>query len=193
MKPKDYKMSLELNPSLFGNLLKYLKPKNGEKILDLGCARGFYVKKLENYTDEILGVDACSNFIKKRVTPRVKYGDVTNLDFKDNSFDKIYSMHVAEHIADLEKFFSEAARILRPGGVAVLVYPWEPFRGFQAIFPAARIYKNPFMARKIHLHKLTPKKIKKLIEPVPFRHLNSKFVFALGFHYFTVLIKTPVS
>ena len=189
----SYKMTHNFNPALFKVLLNYLQPKGGEEILDLGCSRGFYVRELENYTDGAIGVDISETSLKEAVTRKVEYGDITNLDFEANSFDKIYSLHTIEHIPNLRQFFSEIARVLRPGGIAIIVYPWEPFRGFQAILAALRQYKNPFMARKIHLHRLTPKRIIKLIEGTPLCHSESKFTFALGLQYLTVLKKSNLN
>ena len=184
-----YTMTHNFNHALFKVLLQYLKPKRGEQILDLGCSRGFYVREMENYTDGVIGVDISQTSLKEAVTRKVEYGDITNLEFEANSFDKIYSLHTIEHIPNLGRFFSEIARVLKPGGMAIIVYPWEPVRGFQAIVAALRQYKNPFMARKIHLHRVTPKSIIKLIEGIPLSHIESRFTFALGLQYLTVLSK----
>ena len=184
-----YKMTHNFNSALFRVLLEYLKPNKGEKILDLGCSRGFYVRQLESYTDGVIGVDISETALKEAVTQKVAYGDITNLKFEANSFDKAYSLHTIEHIPNIRQFFSEMARVLRPGGIAVIVYPWEPIRGFQAILAAVRQYKNPFMARKIHLHRLTPKRIQQLIEGTSLSHIESKFTFALGLQYLTLLSK----
>ena len=184
-----YKMTHNFNHALFKVLLQYLKPKRGEQILDLGCSRGFYVREMENYTDGVIGVDISETSLKEAVTRKVEYGDITNLEFEANSFDKIYSLHTIEHISNLRRFFLEIARVLRPGGIAIIVYPWEPVRGFQAIVAALRQYKNPLMARKIHLHRVTPKSIIKLIEGTSLSHIESKFTFALGLQYLTLLSK----
>ena len=184
-----YTMTHNFNHALFKVLLRYLKPKRGEQILDLGCSRGFYVREMENYTDGVRGVDISQTSLREAVTRKVEYGDITNLEFEANSFDKIYSLHTIEHIPNLSRFFSEIARVLRPGGIAIIVYPWEPVRGFQAIVAAWRQYKNPFMARKIHLHRLTPKKIQQLIGGTSLSHTESIFTFALGLQYLTVLKK----
>ena len=184
-----YKMTHNFNHALFEVLLQYLKPKRGEQILDLGCSRGFYVREMENYTDGVIGVDISETSLNEAVTQKVEYGDITNLEFEANSFDKVYSLHTIEHISNLRRFFLEIARVLRPGGIAIIVYPWEPVRGFQAIVAALRQYKNPFMARKIHLHRVTPKSIIKLIEGTPLSHIESKFTFALGLQYLTLLSK----
>ena len=185
----NYKMAFSFNSALFKVLLKYLKPNKGEEILDLGCSRGFYVREMEKYTDGVIGVDISENSLREAVTPKVRYGDVTSLDFEACSFDKVYSLHTIEHIPDLSRFFSEMARVLRPGGIAIIVYPWEPLRGLQAIVAALRQYKNPFMVRKIHLHRLTPKRIQQLVEGTPLSHIESRFTFALGLQYLTVLLK----
>ncbi len=185
----SYTMAFNFNWALFDVLLKYLKPKAGEAILDLGCSRGFYVKAMEAYTDGVVGVDISETSLKGAVSSRVRYGDITNLEFDDASFDKVYSLHTVEHIPNIQLFFTETARVLKPGGLAIIVYPWEPFRGFQAIVAAVRQYKNPLMARRIHLHRLTPGGIAKFTECTSLTHVKSKLVLALGIQYLTVLHK----
>jgi ubiquinone/menaquinone biosynthesis C-methylase UbiE len=186
---KSYDMAFNFNWALFDVLLKYLEPRQGEAILDLGCSRGFYVRAMEAYTEGVVGVDISESSLKGAVSPRVRYGDITNLEFDDASFDKAYSLHTVEHLPNLRQFFAETARVLKPGGLAIVVYPWEPFRGFQAIVAAVRQYKNPFMARRIHLHRLTPKGLARFTEGTSLAHVRSKLVLALGIQYLTVLRK----
>ncbi len=120
---QSYPLVIKFNPVLFRVLLDYLRPRPEEKILDLGCSQGFYVKELEKYTKGIFGVDNDRCAIEKTVSSKTKYGDALKLDFKENTFDKIYSLNVIEHIPDLEKFFSEINRVLKPGGIFILAYP----------------------------------------------------------------------
>lgn len=47
---------------------------------------------------------------------------VTDLDFPDNSFDRIFSVNCFEHIDDMEKAFSEMNRVLRPGGMLFTIF-----------------------------------------------------------------------
>jgi ubiquinone/menaquinone biosynthesis C-methylase UbiE len=185
----SYKTLVNYNPFLFKVLLRCLQPKADEKILDLGCAHGFYLKKMEKYTAGITGVDINQEAVREAVTDKVKWGDATRLELEDDAFDKIYSLHTIEHISDLGSFFKEAERVLKPGGIFILVYPFEPVRGIQAIGTATINYKNPLMARKIHVHKLNPKKIEGLIKNTSFSHVKSKLIFALGIQYLTVLKK----
>lgn len=49
--------------------------------------------------------------------------DLTELPFPDRSCDFIFASHILEHIQDDEKAISEIARVLKPGGIAVLPVP----------------------------------------------------------------------
>ena len=56
-------------------------------------------------------------------------GDVRELPFCDDSFDAIYSMGTIEHFAETERAVSEMARVLKPGGCAIVGVPnrHDPF------------------------------------------------------------------
>jgi len=47
------------------------------------------------------------------------------LPFKKNTFDKIYSKHCLEHLENPLKFFKEAKRVLKKGGVLECIYPTD--------------------------------------------------------------------
>ena len=49
--------------------------------------------------------------------------DLTDIELPDNSFDIVYASHVLEHIRSDKLALSEIARILRPGGFAILPVP----------------------------------------------------------------------
>jgi SAM-dependent methyltransferase len=49
--------------------------------------------------------------------------DLTAADLPDNSYDVLYASHVLEHIPADDKALAEIARILRPGGFAILPVP----------------------------------------------------------------------
>jgi malonyl-CoA O-methyltransferase len=58
------------------------------------------------------------------------------LPFEDGTFDRVVSGLVLEHLKELEAFFAEARRVLRPGGRAVLsaMHPAMFLKGVQARF-----------------------------------------------------------
>lgn len=54
--------------------------------------------------------------------------DITNLPFKDNSFDVIFCNHVFEHIPDDVKAMQELYRVMKKGGMGIFQIPLDPNR-----------------------------------------------------------------
>lgn len=174
---------------IFKKILKYLEPKPRDRILEIGCNRGKTVRKIKKYSQNSIGIDINLEAVKNAVTSNVIEMDGVKIDFPQNYFDKIYSSHTIEHIPDLNKFIKEIERILKPGGRVLLVYPFELFRGSNTLTDAAFVYKDLSVARKLHLHRLTPNKIKQLIMGTSLEHRKSKIHFVPFLSYFTVLEK----
>jgi SAM-dependent methyltransferase len=67
------------------------------------------------------------SFYEEGCTSRHKNGavceDITALTFRDNSLDLIVSSDVLEHVPQLDKAFSETARVLKPGGAHLFTVP----------------------------------------------------------------------
>lgn len=55
--------------------------------------------------------------------------DVRDLPYRDNSFDAVYSMGTIEHFDETERAVAEMARVLKPGGRAIIGVPnrHDPF------------------------------------------------------------------
>jgi trans-aconitate methyltransferase len=81
--------------SKYGNsLIELLAPKQGDKILDLGCGTGDLTHTLFENGVDIIGVDKSENMIKQAIQkyPHIpfKVQDATNLEFT-NEFDAVFS------------------------------------------------------------------------------------------------------
>jgi SAM-dependent methyltransferase len=55
-------------------------------------------------------------------------GDLEALPFADHSFDAVLCSHVLEHVGDDRRALSEIRRVLRPGGLALLLVPVDDAR-----------------------------------------------------------------
>ncbi|MBK9045401.1 MAG: class I SAM-dependent methyltransferase [Bacteroidetes bacterium] len=65
-------------------------------------------------TSDIIKLPTCDTVI-----------DCTNIPFEDNYFDSILMVDVLHHISNVELFFLEAQRKLKPGGSIVMSEPWN--------------------------------------------------------------------
>jgi len=54
----------------------------------------------------------------------IQYEDLTRLSFADGTFDCIIATEILEHIPDYELAIREMARVLKPGGRALMTFPW---------------------------------------------------------------------
>jgi len=169
-------------------IIKLLKPGSDDIILEIGCNEGELVKLIRNFSHKVYGCDINKEAINNSSIKGLEIMPADSLIYKDNFFDKIISSHVIEHIADLKKAFGEIERVLKPNGVCVLIYPLEIWRGSNNMIQCWKIYGNPFYSRKLHIQRLSPKKIGKITN----MKIISKGIFFAPFPtYYTVLINMP--
>lgn len=111
-----------------GNPLAFGKIKEGDVVLDLGSGAGIdaiLAAKKVGDKGRVIGVDMTEEMVakakenaKKQGVKNVKFllGEIENLPLKDNSVDTIITNCVINLTPDKNKTFSEAYRVLRPGG-----------------------------------------------------------------------------
>jgi ubiquinone biosynthesis O-methyltransferase len=113
-------------------VISMIDPKPQEVILDGGCGNARDLIQLAPHGCKCLGIDFSPNMIeeaKKELATRniqrveVEVGDLTNLRFSDQTFDKVFASEVLEHVPDYRKAVSEMARVLKPGGTLVVTTP----------------------------------------------------------------------
>lgn len=161
----------------------------GEKVLEIGAGQGHLTKRLAERGVDIVGIDANVNAPEVAGTDLVRYMIAESLDFEDDSFDAIVAVHSIEHIPGLREAFAEMARVLRPGGRALFIYPAEPIMGLYAVPTAVILHRNPLKARQIHCNKLSPKKIRLMLAPYQFVETHHEFNLLKTPQYVSVLVK----
>lgn len=135
----------------------------GERVLEVGCGAGHLTRRLAERGVDVTGIDANPNASEIADTDRVRTMRAEALDFPDDSFGAIVSVHAIEHIPDLDAALQEMGRVLRPGGRALFIYPAEPIMGLYAIPTSIILHGNPLRARQVHCQKLWPSKLRRLV------------------------------
>lgn len=75
--------------------------------------------------------------------PGMKFrSDVQDLPFRGNGFDIVFCVHVLEHVPDDVRAVAELHRVLKPGGVAYVMVPFDPNTDRTFEFPEPNIELN---------------------------------------------------
>jgi SAM-dependent methyltransferase len=101
-------------------------PKAG-RVLDIGCGPGVYTSELLDRQWKIWGTDlsprmlvVAKESVRNRPGAEFAVGQTTGLPFADASFDAIICIGVMAYVEDDDKTVAEIARVLKPGGCAVI-------------------------------------------------------------------------
>lgn len=137
-----------------------------DRVLEVGCGRGHLTQAIAARGVDIVGVDANPQAHDVAESDLVRHMYAEDLEFEDETFDVVLSVHAIEHIPNLTQALAEMTRVLVPGGTAVHVYPAEPIQGLYAIPTSIILHRTPFKAREVHCHKLRPAKLREMLEPL---------------------------
>ncbi len=169
---------------LLKKFTKYLK--NG-KVLDLGCGAGVPIDKYlikNNY--DVTGADFSDSMINlaKKNVPKAKFMkmDITNIKFKENSFDGAVSFYAIIHIPKEKhsKIYKSLHKIIKPNGIILVnccgSIAWEG-------------YEENYLGVKMFWSHYEPKKTKEIIEASGFNVIWDKILKIGGEKQYWILAK----
>lgn len=98
---------------------------NNTHMLDIGCGNGFLLEEaIKVGWSNVSGIELSSkaiNCANKNIKQKIINMPFSANHFKENDFDLVFSAMVIEHFNDINMFFSDVKKILRPGGVQVII------------------------------------------------------------------------
>jgi 2-isopropylmalate synthase len=98
-------------------VVELLNPKEGEKILDLGCGDGVLGLEIAKYGTEVVGIDASENMVVKAKENglNAKLISVTDMPF-EQEFDAVFSNAMLHWVKEPRLAVENIAKALKRGG-----------------------------------------------------------------------------
>jgi SAM-dependent methyltransferase len=97
----------------------------GHTLLDLGCGRGGVLEQLTDLEGLRIGVDPDWASLVEHRLPLLSraVSNADDLPFRGASFQMMIAAWVLEHLPQPERTFAEISRVLKPGGVCIVMTP----------------------------------------------------------------------
>ncbi len=143
----------------------------GKQTIDLGSGAGYGTYSLAAVARNIVGIDLSEEAVgyssRRYQAPNLRYGagSVTELPYRDGSFEAAVSFEVIEHLERPEDLVLEARRVLKEDGVFVVSTPDK------AAYSNDRNSRNPH-----HLKEMYPREFREILE----RHFEHVQVYRQG-------------
>jgi 2-polyprenyl-3-methyl-5-hydroxy-6-metoxy-1,4-benzoquinol methylase len=182
----DEKQVHQKNFSLRVKSLKKVVDLPKSKVLEIGCAYGFFMDLVKYDVESIEGVDVTEdgvNFAKNKLGLSATCGDFLSLDFNSKKYDLITMWDTIEHLPSPDKFIEKASKLINSGGhIAITTGDIESMnakwrkQNWRLIHPPS------------HLHYFSKKSLTRLLEKNGFEVVHSEYA---GFYRsFDVIVYT---
>jgi demethylmenaquinone methyltransferase / 2-methoxy-6-polyprenyl-1,4-benzoquinol methylase len=143
-------LSLGIDRGWRKQAIKYLQPLHPKQILDVATGTGdFAFQALLLKPDKVTGIDISEGMLdvgRKKIDKRnlatkidLQRGDSENLQFGENKFDAVTVGFGVRNFENLEKGLEEIFRVLKPGGMLVILEFSRPKK-----FPFKQLYNFYF-------------------------------------------------
>ena len=162
-------------------IVKYLRPRPLERILDVGVGTGRIAKTMAAYGCEVVGIDLNKHMLRLAAKRKKELGDRSYdliladgqfLPFKNSSFDGITCIRTLKYFPNHQFGIREMSRVLKDGGTLVLtlsnVFSIDSFLvklkilAYRTLFNFRRLvqylrHNNLVVVKYLGLHKIHPK------------------------------------
>ena len=170
---QDYdKKEKYLNSFEKGKLLSLLSDLKNKKVLDVGAGTGRISLELFSLGAQVTALDVSDKILEvlKRKNKKIAtvVGEAEDLPFENDSFDLVVAAFLIVHLKDPTRFFDEAYRVLKSGGIFLVtnINQKEP--------PIVKTQAGDIQI-KSYYHR--PEKIREILSDLAFSIEKEKMIF----------------
>lgn len=127
---------------------------HARRTLDVGCSAGYVLEAARSLGLSPTGIDIAA-FSAKLAKDRghdTTTASLTELPFRDGSFDVVTAKHTLEHVDVPKRGLSELARVLAPGGVALVVVPDAAYWHLHAAKKSGKYFRPERLGWQHHVY-----------------------------------------
>jgi SAM-dependent methyltransferase len=123
-RPREWAGTEEQQRPVYEAALERVGLGAGDRVLDVGCGTGVFLRLCADRGAEVSGLDASENLLavaRGRVPGAdLRHGDMSALPFADNTFDLVTGFTSFFFADDMVEALREAGRVARPGAPVVI-------------------------------------------------------------------------
>ncbi|MAU13602.1 MAG: hypothetical protein CL607_27545 [Anaerolineaceae bacterium] len=96
------------------------------RLLDVGCAMGFFIDEASKRGWQVEGMDVSHfavQYVKERFGHKAYQGSLKTLDLEEGAYDLVTMFDVIEHVPDPKGYMVEVGKLLKSGGIFELATP----------------------------------------------------------------------
>ena len=138
-------------------LIDVLSPKEGDKVLDIGCGTGELTRVLAERVGpegKVVGVDPDKERVKfankKYGTSNLEFLEGDSENFPENHYDIVYSNYVLQWVKDKDTTFKKVSQNMRPGGKFGFTHPASVAQVTTALSYTMGATKGRMILEKMH-------------------------------------------
>jgi SAM-dependent methyltransferase len=123
-RPRAWALSEQQQAPVYEQTLRRVGLSPGERVLDLGCGAGVFLRMCADRGARVAGIDASEGLLgiaRARVPEAdLRLGDLQSLPFGDDRFEVVTGFRSFFFADDVVAAFREAGRVARPGARVVI-------------------------------------------------------------------------